>query len=288
VPTDPVVLSGSGWKPNEDVYLYAVDSETQAWTYGSTVAADASGAFSVNPYFIVQLAQDGVSFSVTAVGAQSAMQADVKFTDSTFNSLTLGSQTGTATFGAAAMPTYLVTAGFQSSPGSNTVTFSITWSGGTPTGVTTGFSPPSVTEPANTTGTMTSTLTVTTSATTPVGTYSFTVTGTPSSGGARTANGTLTVQAGPAAKLALSGSTADLASGSTRTLTATIQDTNGNTVTTGPDSTLSVTFAKTSGTGSVTGLGSSTAVGGVATLTVTGGLAGSVTITASATRWRVV
>src|SRR5438132_9027169 len=82
-PTDPVVLSGSGWKPNENVYLYAVDSQTEAWTYGSTVATDPNGAFSVNPYFIVQLAQAGANFSVTAVGAQSAMQADVKFTDST-------------------------------------------------------------------------------------------------------------------------------------------------------------------------------------------------------------
>src|SRR5437773_2650018 len=80
-PTDPVVLSGSGWKPNENVYLYAVDSQTEAWTYGSTVAADANGAFVVDPYFIVQLVQLGVNFSVTAVGAQSAMQADVKFTD---------------------------------------------------------------------------------------------------------------------------------------------------------------------------------------------------------------
>src|SRR6266446_2573446 len=82
-PSDPVVLSGSGWKPNEDVYLYAVDTQTEAWTYGSTVAADANGAFSVNPYFIVQMAQLGVKFSVTAVGAQSAMQADVHFTDAT-------------------------------------------------------------------------------------------------------------------------------------------------------------------------------------------------------------
>src|SRR6266581_4372502 len=80
-PSDPVVLSGSGWKANENVYLYAVDTETEAWTYGSTVAADANGEFVVNPYFIVQLAQLGVNFSVTAVGAQSAMQADVKFTD---------------------------------------------------------------------------------------------------------------------------------------------------------------------------------------------------------------
>src|SRR5207253_7327980 len=80
-PGDNVILSGSGWKPNENVYLYAVDDTTEAWTYGSTVPADSSGAFVVNPYFVVQLVQLGANFSVSAVGAQSAMQADVKFTD---------------------------------------------------------------------------------------------------------------------------------------------------------------------------------------------------------------
>src|SRR5213082_1626958 len=83
LPGDNVILSGSGWKPNEDIYLYAVDDTTEAWTYGSTVNADASGGFVVNPYFVVQLVQLGANFSVSAVGAQSAMQADVKFTDST-------------------------------------------------------------------------------------------------------------------------------------------------------------------------------------------------------------
>src|SRR5207248_2985357 len=80
-PGDNVILSGSGWKPNENVYLYAVDDTTEAWTYGSTVPADANGGFVVNPYFVVQLVQLGANFHVTAVGAQSAMQADVKFTD---------------------------------------------------------------------------------------------------------------------------------------------------------------------------------------------------------------
>src|SRR5205823_5914138 len=92
-----------------------------------------------------------------------------------------------------------------------------------------------------------------------------------------------TVVAGAANKLALSGSTADLTAGTTRVLTATIQDVNGNTVTTGSDSSLSVTFAKTAGSGTVTGLGSATASAGVATLTVTGNAPGSITITASAT-----
>src|SRR5207302_10086856 len=52
-PDDPVLLFGSGWRPNEDVYLYAVDSETEQWTYGSTATADSSVSFAVEPYFIV-------------------------------------------------------------------------------------------------------------------------------------------------------------------------------------------------------------------------------------------
>src|SRR5213080_3762314 len=98
LPGDNVVLTGSGWKPNENVYLYAVDDTTEAWTYGSTVAADSSGAFVVNPYFVVQLVQLGANFSVSAVGAQSAMQADVKFTDANHKlnivSLTITSPAG--------------------------------------------------------------------------------------------------------------------------------------------------------------------------------------------------
>src|SRR5436190_3903084 len=97
-PGDNVVLSGSGWKPNENVYLYAVDDTTEAWTYGSTETADATGAFVVNPYFVVQLVQLGANFSVSAVGAQSALQADVKFTDAPrIGAATVGSQTGTLT-----------------------------------------------------------------------------------------------------------------------------------------------------------------------------------------------
>src|SRR5437773_5773735 len=53
LPGDNVILSGSGWKPNENVYLYAVDDTTEAWTYGSTVAADANGGFVVDPYCII-------------------------------------------------------------------------------------------------------------------------------------------------------------------------------------------------------------------------------------------
>src|SRR5438477_7583747 len=110
LPGDNVVLSSSGWKPNENVYLYAVDDTTEAWTYGSTETADATGAFVVNPYFVVQLVQLGANFSVSAVGAQSALQADVKFTDAPrIGAATVGSQTGTLTYGTAGSATFSVT-----------------------------------------------------------------------------------------------------------------------------------------------------------------------------------
>src|SRR5437899_3780309 len=280
-PNDPVILSGSGWKATENVYLYAVDSETEAWTYGSTVIADASGAFSVDPYFIVQLRQLGTMFDVSAVGAQSAMQANVTFTDAVnLNSITVGSQTGTAVAGTASSVTYQVTASYSGSGTNNddpvTLSF-LGWTGATPAGVTASFSPTTVAQ-----GSPNSTLTLQTSSSTIVaGSYTFTVRGTTAGGQRKDGTGTLTIAAGTATKLALSGSTSSLASGSTRVLTATIQDANGNTVTSGPNSTLSVTFAKTAGVGTVTGLGSTNAVAGVAALTVTGNQLGSVTISAS-------
>ena len=81
MPEEPVILSGSGWKTNEPVYLFAVDNETEQWTYEMTVNADSNGEFVLSPYFIVELRHLGVQFHVTAVG-QSTLQADVYFTDS--------------------------------------------------------------------------------------------------------------------------------------------------------------------------------------------------------------
>src|SRR5947207_10834610 len=80
-PDEPVILSGSGWKATENIYLYAVDNETEQWTYEMTTPANANGEFVLSPYFIVQLRHLGVQFHVTALGAQSTMQADVYFTD---------------------------------------------------------------------------------------------------------------------------------------------------------------------------------------------------------------
>src|SRR6185437_6286762 len=89
---------------------------------------------------------------------------------------------------------------------------------------------------------------------------------------------TFSVVAGAADHLTITSSTANLTSGATRDITAEIRDANGNLRTT--DNSTSVTFSKTSGSGTVTGLGSATAANGVATDTVTGVLAGSLTLSA--------
>src|SRR5205807_5259 len=74
---------------------------------------------------------------------------------------------------------------------------------------------------------------------------------------------------GAATHLAFTSSEADLQSGgSPRTLTVEVRDASENVVT--GDNTTSVTFAKSSGAGTVTGLGSATAASGIASKSVTG------------------
>jgi hypothetical protein len=93
---------------------------------------------------------------------------------------------------------------------------------------------------------------------------------------------TITVSgAGAAAKVDLSGG-GSVAAGSTITLTATVRDAYGNTVTSSTDA---LTFTKASGTGTVGGLPASTVTptNGVYSLTVTGNRAGSLVVQVSAT-----
>ena len=91
----------------------------------------------------------------------------------------------------------------------------------------------------------------------------------------------VTVAPGAADHLTITSATTDLASGASRGITAEVRDAAGNLVST--DNSTSVAFTKTAGTGTVTGLAPATAVNGVATDTVTGVLAGSITLKAHAT-----
>jgi hypothetical protein len=102
-------------------------------------------------------------------------------------------------------------------------------------------------------------------------------------GGGATGTATARVVHADASQISLTGSTSDLASGTPRSFRATIQDAYGNTVDTGPDSTAVVSFGQTGGAGSVSFGAPGLTSGGVATDVVTGVLAGSVMIGASAT-----
>src|SRR5438876_2550531 len=73
-------------------------------------------------------------------------------------------------------------------------------------------------------------------------------------------SGDITTATGSADHIVLSAAAGDLTSGDTRDVTATLVDTNGNTV---DDSSTQITFEKPSGSGSVDGLSSFTADHGV-------------------------
>src|SRR5439155_22410276 len=92
---------------------------------------------------------------------------------------------------------------------------------------------------------------------------------------------TFTILTGAADHLVFTNSTTDLAAGSTRTLSAEVRDAAGN-LESGDNATV-ITFAKTGGAGTVNGLGTATASGGIAYKNVNGELAGSITIGAAAT-----
>ncbi len=115
------------------------------------------------------------------------------------------------------------------------------------------------------------------------GCYVYVLTGTDNVGNAVSLTTVVRVH-GAATVIDLTGSTADLASGgAARMLTATIRDAAGNTVTTGASSILDIAFSDTAGAGTLSGLGTATAVAGVATVNVTGVLAGATTTTADET-----
>ena len=229
-PDEPVILSASGWKGNENIYLYAVDNETEQWTYEMTTLADANGEFVLSPYFIVELRHLGVQFHVTALGAQSTMQADVHFTDAGANSVTVGAQTPSPVI-AGNSATYTVTVGFNGNGNPCTVTLNAS---GLPAGATATFTPNPVLGPANTTSQMT----ISTTGATAGGTHNFTVTGARggncSGGGADpTGAGTLVVTAATATTTTVTSSLNPSIYGDSVTFTATVARTSGSGTPTG-------------------------------------------------------
>ncbi|MEP7135947.1 MAG: multicopper oxidase domain-containing protein [Chloroflexota bacterium] len=112
----------------------------------------------------------------------------------TLTAITLGAPSGTLTVGTAGSITYLVTVTKNNANNFSNATLSISWTGGTPTGVTTSFS----TNPVSwggSGGNRTSTLTINTTAATPAAVRNFTVRAQRNFGDFQTVGGTLTVSA---------------------------------------------------------------------------------------------
>jgi len=191
-----------------------------------------------------------------------------------------GSGSASANVGTFTAPTIT-----SATPGAGTVALS--WSGVTPPG--SGSVAYYVTRDGGSAGTACpsssspSSVTSCTDAGVSAGDHTYTVTAVWRTWTATSASASVHLASGPASQIVLSGLTSSLTSGSTRTFTATIEDSAGNTVASGADSGATVTFSQTGGSGSVTGTGAATASNGVATKTVTGALAGTVSIQASAT-----
>ncbi|HEX5490718.1 MAG TPA: kelch repeat-containing protein, partial [Candidatus Udaeobacter sp.] len=180
-PDEPVVLSGSGWQANEPVYLFAVDNETEQWTYEMTVNADANGEFVLSPYFIVELRHLGVQFHVSAVG-QSTMQADVYFTDSNPDQITLvGSQAPNPVAHGNAVTYGTVGNSVKVTFNGNNTACSVTLSASPlPSGATATFSPNPVSGQGGDTKDVL--LTISTSAAVPNGAYTFNINGASGTG----------------------------------------------------------------------------------------------------------
>ncbi len=110
-------------------------------------------------------------------------------------------------------------------------------------------------------------------------TTASTYTLTASSTGLTSAMSNTTVSAGPATSITLTGCSSSIASGATCVATAALKDAFGNVETA---NNTAVSFAETAGSGSVTGLaGVTNFTNGVANVTLTGNLVGSVTIDAT-------
>jgi len=182
-PGTVVTITGKGFQPNEDVAMALHERPDAYPDFAFTTPTDNQGNFTFMQ-FAPQSIDIGRTFTLTAIGQASGFSAQTSFSDAPrIGSVTVGSQTGSLTFGTVGNATYIVT---PVRSGNGTVNGSLSVISGLPAGVTASFSPNSGTWTANGNNAFPSfTLTLTTSATTPAGVFTFTV---------RAADGSDTVQ----------------------------------------------------------------------------------------------
>jgi MBG domain-containing protein/Big-like domain-containing protein/Kelch motif protein/galactose oxidase-like protein len=183
-------ITGKGFQRNEDVALTLHERPDAYPDFAFMVSADNQGNF-VFMQFAPQSIDIGRSFTLTAVGQVSGFSAQTSFSDAPrIASVTVGSQTGTLTYGTAGSATYTVT---PVRGNNGTVNGTLSVISGLPAGVIASFSPNSGTWTSNGgTAFPSFTLTLTTSAATLAGTFTFTVQAA-DGGDTATGTGTLTI-----------------------------------------------------------------------------------------------
>lgn len=119
-PGETAIITGSGFAPGETVQLqvahtdgsHATDSAHQSWFVQDGSAADLDGLTdgNIQTTWYVGAGERGATLNLSAMGLSSGETAAAVFTDAPFiGTVTVGSQTGTLTYGTAASATYLVT-----------------------------------------------------------------------------------------------------------------------------------------------------------------------------------
>lgn len=189
-PGEWVMISGTGWLPDEMVQLTLIHVEPNIpdHTHDDVweVQADSNGKFFMEEFFFVEDKELNTAFELTALGLSSGWRAITTFTDAiSLSPFTIGTQSGTLSAGVAGSATYSM--GIKVSGSNNPISITISISS-LPLGVT--YTPSSV---SYGNGSYTFNLVVTTTVSAPSGTFSFTVTASNPNATSETVTGSLLI-----------------------------------------------------------------------------------------------
>ena len=196
-PGDTVVVTGSGFMPNETVSLHFDETPYQFVLITLYTVADSEGRI-WNRDYEIQDYHLGTAFVLTATGLTSGLTAQTFFTDNPkVGSVSVGPQSGDLCAGAPASATFPVTVFRGNLNGSaGAFTADLTVPQGLPAGVTASFSPNPVSFTPGAPS-RTATLTLTSSASTPAGSGIFRVKAATSATDTASTSATFTVNGPP-------------------------------------------------------------------------------------------
>ena len=175
-PGEPVIITGSGWQPGENVNLliehnFFIDHPDEF----KTIEASSSGEIYWDGYVVQGWDLDEI-FTLTATGQSSGFIVSKNFTDaSTFQNVIVSSQTGNLTYGTSGSVTFTITV---NRTGSGNLDVDLSQTITLPNGVTSSFSPSRISFSGNTPMFKTSTMTISTSNGSLAGSFNLNVRGT--------------------------------------------------------------------------------------------------------------